>query len=452
MFGCPLNEPSARHGHPRHHVPLPFTSHNASPLPIPRTAWIVFALTVALMLSDYMTRSVINGVLPDLKGAWALDDSQLGVLVGIVPLIVGVAAWPIALLADRWGYVRSVTLMGAAWCAGTVLCGVSQSHAQMLMARSAVGLGEAGYGSVGAAVLSSAFPAKRISAVLGAFQAAAVVGTGLGVMAGGLIAAAHGWRAAFVWVGAGSLLLVALFPLFVREPPRAYPAGVPASGLLGLRAVVRDLLATPSARFTYLGGGLQIATLAVIAAWMPSFLAREYGLPADQAGTRAGLLTMMAAVGMIVGGLLADRAGQRHRSRRLHFAGGYAAASFVLLTTAFALPAGAAQMALLLAGTTLAGAHAGVVGAVIIDVTHPGLRATAIATVALSNNLFGLAPGPYLAGVLSDATSLTTALTIMPVAGLLASACFLLAGRTYERDSAANALRTANPVGAAATQ
>jgi MFS family permease len=431
---------------------LTAASQKASPLPVPRTAWIVFALTVALMLSDYMTRSVINGVLPDLKTTWGLDDSQLGVLVGVVPLIVGVAAWPIALLADRWGYVRSVTLMGGVWCAGTILCGVSQSHVQMLMARSAVGLGEAGYGSVGAAVLSSAFPAARISAVLGAFQAAAVVGTALGVMAGGVIGAAHGWRAAFVWVGAGSLLLVALFPLLVREPPRQYTAGVPASAPVGLGAVVRDLLATPSARFTYLGSGLQIGILAVIAAWMPSFLAREYGLTADQAGTRAGLLTMMAAVGMIVGGVLADRAGQRHRPRRLHFAGAYTAASFVLLSVAFAVPAGGTQMALLLAGTTLAGAHAGVVGAVIIDVTHPGLRATAIATLALSNNLLGLAPGPYLAGVLSDATTLTTALTIMPVTGLLASACFLLAGRTYERDSISNALRTGTPVTGAATQ
>lgn len=428
---------------------MPATSHNRPSHPIPRNAWIVFALTVALMLADYMTRSVINGVLPDLKTLWALNDSQLGVLVSVVPLIVGVAAWPIALMADRWGYIRSVTLMGAVWSVATILCGVSQSHAQMLMARAAVGLGEAGYGGVGAAVLSSTFPATRISAVLGAFQAAAVFGTALGVIAGGLIGAAHGWRGAFVWIGTGSLLLVALFPLFVREPSRVVATRVSASGSMGLGEVVRELLAPRSARFTYLGSGLQIVALAVIAAWMPSFLAREYGLSADQAGTRAGLLVMMAGIGMIVGGLLADRAGQR---RRLHFASACTLTSFVLLTTAFAIPAGPAQMALLLAGTTLTGAHAGVVGAVIIDVIHPGLRATAIATLALSNNLLGLAPGPYLAGVISDATSLRTAMMVMPAAGLLASACFLLAGRTYERDSASNASRTANRVAGAATQ
>lgn len=428
---------------------MPDTSHNRPPHPIPRNAWIIFALTVALMLSDYMTRSVISGVLPDLKNAWALNDRQLGALVSIVPLIVGVAAWPIALMADRWGYIRSVTLMGAVWCVATILCGVTQNHAQMLVARAAVGLGEAGYGSVGAAVLSATFPAIRISTVLGAFQAAAVFGTALGVVAGGLIGAAHGWRAAFVWVGAGSLLLVALFPLFVREPPRAAPAGEPGSTPMGLGDVAREVLATPSARFTYLGSGLQIAILAVIAAWLPSFLAREYALPADQAATRTALLMLMAGVGMIVGGLLADRGGQR---RRPHFAAGYTVTSFVLLAAAFACPAGPAQMALLFAGATGAGAHAGVAVAMIIDVTHPGLRATSIATIALANNLLGLAPGPYLTGVISDATNLKTALMVMPTAGLLASLCFLMAGRTYARDSASNALRTAVRVAEAATR
>jgi predicted MFS family arabinose efflux permease len=290
------------------------------------------------------------------------------------------------------------------------------------------------------AVLSSSFPAARISAILGAFQAAAVFGSALGVVAGGLIAAAHGWRQAFVWVGAVSLLLVALFPLFVREPPRVVAAGTPAAGPTKLGDIVRELLKTSSARYTYLGSGLQIAILAVIAAWMPSFLAREYGVATDQAGTRAGLLIMMAGVGMVVGGLLADRAGA---PRRLRYASAYAFSSFVLLSTAFAVAPGATQMALLLAGTTLAGAHAGVVGAVILEVTHPGLRATAIATLALSNNLLGLAPGPYLAGRISDATSLGTALMIMPVAGVFAAACFLLAGRTYERDAASRAAGTA---------
>ena len=401
----------------------------------------MFALVVALMLSDYMTRSVINSVLPDLKREWALDDSQLGLLVSIVPLVVGIAAWPVALLADRWGYVRSITAMASIWSVATVLCGLSQTHSQMLMARAAVGLGEAGYGAVGAAMLSSVFPAARLSAVLGAFQAAAVLGTVLGVVAGGVIGARHGWQAPFFWVGGVSLLLVLLFPLLVREAPRS-TVGAAVSPHVSLRDAVREVLASRSARFTYVASGLQVLVLAVIGAWMPTFLAREYGLAADQAATRAGLLILMAAVGMIAGGALADRSGRSRGRTKLRFAGAYALVSFVVLATAFALPAGPLQMALLAVGTLVAGGHAGVAVSAVVDVTHPGLRATAIATVALFNNLLGLAPGPYLVGVLSDSIGLKSALTIMPVAGLFASACFMLAARSYERDVAAKEARS----------
>jgi len=414
------------------HFPLQGTSR--------RYAWTVFALTVALMLSDYMTRSVINAVLPDLKREWMLDDSQLGLLVSLVPLIVGIAAWPIALLADRWGYVKSITVMASIWCVATALTGLAQSHSQMLMARAAVGLGEAGYGAVGAAVLASVFPAARMSAVLGAFQAAAVVGTVLGLVAGGVIGARHGWQAPFLWVGGASLLLVVLFPLFVRETPRS-AVGAAASPRVPLRVAVREVLATRSARFTYVAGGLQVLILAVIGAWMPTFLAREYGLASDQAGARAGLLMLMAAVGMIAGGALADRAGRAQGRTKLHFAAVYTLMSFLVLATAFALPAGALQMGLLFVGTLIAGGHAGVAVSAVVDVTHPGLRATAIATVALFNNLLGLAPGPYVVGVLSDSIGLKSALTIVPVAGLFASACFMLAAGSYERDVAAQAAR-----------
>ncbi len=398
-----------------------------------RSASLVFALTVALMLSDYMTRSVINPVLPELKAAWALNDRELGALVGIVPLMVGLAAWPVAWLADRWGYVRSIVAMGTLWCAATVLCGLSQSPEQMLLARAALGLGEAGYGAVGAAMLSAVFPRARLSVVLGTFQSGAVFGSALGIAAGGMIAAEHGWSAAFIWAGAASFLLVAVYPVLVREPAREY-ARDPNGPRVGLRQTFRLVLTPRSARFLYVGSGMQVLVLAVLAAWLPSFLGREYALPVGPAGMRGGAMILLAGLGMIVGGALADRGSRTARVRKLQLAAAYTAATFALLTTAFALPPGKAQLSLLAVGTFVAGCHAGAVTAAIIDVTHPAVRATGIATLALFNNLLGLAPGPYLIGMLSDATDLKTAMSLAPVGGLLAAACFLLAARTYDAD------------------
>ena len=48
--------------------------------PVPRYAWVVFALTFGLLISDYMARQVLNAVFPLLKAEWALSDGQLGLL------------------------------------------------------------------------------------------------------------------------------------------------------------------------------------------------------------------------------------------------------------------------------------------------------------------------------------------------------------------------------------
>ena len=83
----------------------------------------------------------------------------------------------------------------------------------------------------------------------------------------------------------------------------------------------------------------------------------------------------------------------------------------------------------------------GPVAAVVIDVIHPGVRATGSAVLALFQNLFGLAAGPFIAGLLSDAQGLPFALTVMPLFSILAAAAFLRAARTYEADAA----RAADP-------
>ena len=46
------------------------------------------------------------------------------------------------------------------WSLATISCMFTRSYAQLFAARAVVGLGEAGYGSVGAALIASHFPAR----------------------------------------------------------------------------------------------------------------------------------------------------------------------------------------------------------------------------------------------------------------------------------------------------
>ena len=92
------------------------------------------------------------------------------------------------------------------------------------------------------------------------------------------------------------------------------------------------------------------------------------------------------------------------------------------------------QLLWIAAGGLLMTCTAGPVVAIVIDVVHPGIRATGAAVLACFLNLFGLTAGPFIAGILSDMWSLPQAMTTMPAFSVLAALCFLIAARSYEAD------------------
>src|SRR5215207_143674 len=96
--------------------------------------WLVFALSFGLLISDYMARQVLNAVFPLLKAEWALSDGQLGWLSGIVALMVGLLTFPLSLLADRFGRIKSLALMALLWSLATLGCALAQDYQQMFIA------------------------------------------------------------------------------------------------------------------------------------------------------------------------------------------------------------------------------------------------------------------------------------------------------------------------------
>ncbi len=401
--------------------------------------WIVLTLTTALMCSDYATRAVIIAVFPFIKSELGLSDVELGALVSVIPLIVGIGSFPISLLADRWGRVKSITAMAGMWCLATVGCGLSQNYGQLMVARAAVGLGEAGYGGAGGAILAHVFPPERRSLAFGIMVSASLFGMVLGVVVGGYAGARYGWRSAFLFVGVASLVLVVLYPLVVRDYKTVAlttrdPAHQGTPRRMGTLEVIRELFAVRTTLFTWLGGGLASLSLGAFMAWIPAYVGRYYGFGADRAALVGAVALAVVGLSMIFGGAVADRIGRRDSGKRLYVLAVYVLLHFVLLTTAFLMPVGSAQLALIVVGSLFVGAHAGVLIAVTTDIVHPGLCATGIAVMVLVNNVLGLAPGPVIVGALSDAYGLQAAMATTPLACLAASGLFILAARNYAAD------------------
>ena len=408
---------------------------------VPRTyAWIVFALTFGLLSSDYMSRQVLNAVFPVLKAEWSLSDTQLGSLSSVVALLVGLLTFPLSVVADRWGRVKSVVLMALLWSLATLACALAASYDQMFIARFFVGVGEAAYGSVGIALILSIFPAHLRSSLTSAFMAGGPVGSVVGMAFGGVVATHFGWRWSFGAMAAFGIILVILYSIIVSEkklrPQATGDAAAPTKPLPppGLRYIVSGLFSSVSVIAAYVGSGLQLFIMAAMLAWLPSFLNRYYGLPTDKAGVSAAAFILIGAVGMILCGIVTDRLSRATPGKKWTVAIAYALISATLLLIAFQIPPGTTQLVMIGAGMLLVAGTAGPAGAMVANLTHPSIHATAFATLTLANNLLGLAPGPFFTGVIADRIGLMGAMQIIPLISIGAATAFAIGKRRYAED------------------
>lgn len=404
-------------------------------------AWVVFALSFGLLLSDYMSRQVLNAVFPLLKAEWSLTDTQLGSLAGIVALTVGVLTFPLSVVADRWGRVKSLVLMAGLWSLATLGCAVATNYGEMFIARLCVGVGEAAYGSVGIAVVLSVFPQHMRASLSGAFMAGGAFGSVLGMALGGAIAAKLGWRWSFASMAIFGLALVVLYRIVVTEkrldPERASRQAKKSGSVadkLGPGPLLAALFSAPSIICAYIGSGLQLLIMGALIAWMPSFLNRYYGMATEQASLVGAGFVLMGGVGMILCGIVTDRIARPNPERKWIMAMFYSVVCAVLLFVGFHMDAGKAQLLTIAAGTLLAGGTAGPASAMVANLTKAAIHATAFATLTLANNLLGLAPGPIVTGMLADHVGLLEAMRMVPLAGLGAAVLFFLGKRTYAAD------------------
>ena len=401
-------------------------------------AWIVFALTFGLLISDYMSRQVLNAVFPLLKSEWALSDGQLGLLSGVVALMVGLLTFPLSLMADRFGRVKSLALMALLWSLATLGCAVAQDYQQMFIARFMVGVGEAAYGSVGIAVVISVFPKHMRATLASAFMAGGLFGAVLGMALGGAIAAKLGWRWSFAGMALFGLVLAVLYPLIVKEariaPQRA--TQISNKTVAAVKRPLRTLWSSHSVIATYVGSGLQLFVGGTVMVWIPSYLNRYYDMHTDKAGGMAALIVLCSGVGMILCGMLSDRLCRHSPERKVSLAIAFCLGSCLLLSAAFALQAGPVQLLLICLGMLIATGTTGPSGAMVANLTHYSVHGTAFATLTLANNLLGLAPGPFITGRLSDLIGLHAAFQLVPLVSLAAAAVFFYAKCHYHRDIA----------------
>ncbi|HUL75462.1 MAG TPA: MFS transporter [Vicinamibacterales bacterium] len=403
------------------------------------------ALVVLTLINmfNYIDRWMVPPLFESLRREPALghpSDARLGSLMTAFVVVYTLTSPVFGALGDRLSRTRLIAFGVALWSLATATAGLAGSFAMLFLARATVGVGEAAYGTIAPAILADYFPPTRRGRVMAVFACAIPIGSALGYVIGGLVDTHYGWRTAF-FVAGGPGLLLALLTLAVADPPRGSqdtaPAGPDGQGPASVRRAYEALARNATYVLTCAGYAAYTFALGGIAAWLPSFFERVRGVPHDQAAWLPGAIVVVTGfVGTFAGGWLADRLLARNRQAYWWLSGlaTLAAAPVVLIvftaaSPAIFWPATAVAEVLLFASTAP-------INAATLNIVPPTMRATALATQILIIHLFGDVPSPWLIGVISDASSLATAVLIMPVAVLASGLLWMQTARRARRDAA----------------
>ncbi len=379
-----------------------------SDLPASRKRYVVLAMLILAYTCNFLDRQILGILKEPIKHDLGLTDTQLGVMGGVAfATLYTTLGVPVAWLADRTSRSSIMAVALALWSAFTVACGFAGGFWSLFFARMGVGVGEAGGVAPAYSLISDYFPKEQRARALAAYSFGIPLGSSLGTLFGGLMAAYVDWRWAFISVGAAGLLLAPLFKLVVRDPVRggldapSRPENVAHAPRF--RTVVGLLV--PKTSFWLLSLGAACASICGygVAFWLPSFFMRSLGLSLAKTSLYYGAISLLGGVaGIWLGGSIADRFGGTSRAA-------YAltpAVCFLVAIPCFYIAmnttslAGAFVMFVIPTGLNLA--WLGPVVAAVQHLVPATMRTTASALFLLINNLLGLAVGLWIFGFLSD--------------------------------------------------
>jgi predicted MFS family arabinose efflux permease len=268
-----------------------------------------------------------------------------------------------------------------------------------------VGVGEAGGVAPAYSLIADYFPPRQRARALAIYSFGIPVGSAAGILFGGLLAQYVDWRFAFVSIGLFGVLLAPVFRLLVKDPPRnLFDAKSATEKPLGFAPACRLAFYKPSFWLLSLGAAFSSMVGYGLLYWMPTYLARSMEMSlVDRSWFLAGVLFFGGVAGMMLGGFLADRFGQKSK-------GAYA----LIPAAAFLLSAPFYVLGIFTTDATLAffifliPQALGLVwlGPVLTAVQHLGpanSRTMISALFLLINNLIGIAVGTYFFGAVSEA-------------------------------------------------
>jgi MFS family permease len=402
--------------------------------------WLVVAMLWFVCFFNYADRQAIFSVFEPIKAEMGLSDAQLGV-VGASFMWVYAAAAPLAgLVGDR--FKRKTLILGGLifWSLITVATAFSKNYTHLVICRALEGFGEAFYFPASMSLVSDYHGRDTRSRAMAIHQSSVYAGTIAGGSVAGVMADHFGWQSSFYLFGWFGVALGLALLFFLKEPRRGQAeeqgATTNAHATLDLKqadllASIGEVLKTPMVRILILVFVGANFVAMIFLTWMPTYLKRQFGMSLSMSGVSATAYLQIASVlGVITGGILADRLAKKRRGGRMlaQAVGLFAGVPFIFLT-GWTLSIPALVLALVGFGY-FKGMYDANIWASLHDVVRPERRATAVG-VMNSIGWLGGGAGTYAVGVAAPIIGMSGCLSANSAVYLLVGLLMIVGIRAY---------------------
>ena len=424
----------------------------ATPHSYPRSgvAWLTVAILFVLYIRSLADRYLVALMVEPIKHDLGLSDFQMSLLQGLAfAVLYSVCAIPVGLALDRRNRRWVLFLCVVVWSLGAAGCGLAGTFGALIMARSLVGAGEAGYTTGAYSVIGDSFPPERLSFAMSIFVMGGVMGAGITFLLGGPLVGAvldgaishwpgmsgfKPWQQAFLITGIPGVLTA--FLVFLFPEPARHKAPAPSQGAGGYGEALRFIMAHPRAYTAIIVGiGLVYTVTIGLQLWTPSYLTRVYHWTPKQIGLAMGLAQMIPALSLPLHGKMVDRmfgAGRKDAHMlwcliTMLLAAPCAIAAYLVSSPWLTVVLFGCYMLFIMSTASMGPAAAQVV-------TPPALRGRVSAIYVLVTGLIGMVLGNSMVGyvtdhVLHDPLKVGTSLIVLVVTVISVAAVLMAMGR-----------------------
>lgn len=367
-------------------------------------ATVIFLTLVNLV--NYFDRYIVQAVEPRITAEFSLSNTEAGYVMSAFVLGYFLFSPVFGYLGDRYDRRRVMAIGLVVWSLCTAMTSLAIGAMSFILCRILVGVGEACYGAIVPVYLKGKVDSSAsLNRALSIFYVAVPVGSALGYVVGGLLAAEYGWRFLFMFAALPGLILSVGF-LFLT--PDTLHEGVEICDPLESRAVMkgfRSILYNPFLVLVILGYVLNTFALNGVAAFIVRH-GTSLGLSEARASSYFGMILVITGLlGTFGGGYFASHlAGKSQESIKtlLMFVAVSTVMAVPLLgacflatsTTTFLVSCGFAEL-LIFAGVAP-------LNAVLVERAPRGYESLTQGFVIFMIQLFGGFLGPVVIGMLAD--------------------------------------------------